>query len=110
MAKQLAHDVGYIYIDSGAMYRAVALHCMRQGWITNDDMDVESIESHIHTVQLKFVLNDTGYAEIYLNGENVESAIRSLEVSMERAVSVHFLRCAKTWSGSNSRWVLKKVS
>ncbi|HOG05440.1 MAG TPA: (d)CMP kinase [Paludibacter sp.] len=81
MAKQLAHDVGYIYIDSGAMYRAVALHCMRQGWITNDDMDVESIESHIHTVQLKFVLNDTGYAEIYLNGENVESAIRSLEVS-----------------------------
>jgi len=81
MAKQLAHDVGYIYIDSGAMYRAVALYCMRQGWITKDDMDVKSIESQIHTVQLKFVLNDTGYAEIYLNGENVESAIRTLEVS-----------------------------
>jgi len=81
MAKQLAHDVGYIYIDSGAMYRAVALYCMRRGWITSDNMDIESIESQIHTVQLKFVLNDTGYAEIYLNGENIESAIRTLEVS-----------------------------
>jgi len=81
MAKQLAHDVGYIYIDSGAMYRAVALHAMHQGWITDSDMDVNSIENQIHTVHLKFALNDAGRAEMYLNGENVESAIRTLEVS-----------------------------
>lgn len=81
MAKQLAHDVGYIYIDSGAMYRAVALHAMHQGWITENDMDINSIENQIHTVHLKFVLNDAGRAEMYLNGENVESAIRTLEVS-----------------------------
>jgi CMP/dCMP kinase len=81
MAKQLAHDVGYIYVDTGAMYRAVALFCMRNGWMDNLNMDIENIENHIGTIQLKFKINKEGKAEIYLNDENVENQIRSLEVS-----------------------------
>lgn len=81
MAKQLAHEVGYIYVDTGAMYRAVSLYCMRNGWMDAENMDVDRIESNIGTVNLEFKLNDQGKAEIYLNGENVEKEIRTLEVS-----------------------------
>jgi cytidylate kinase len=81
MAKQLAHEVGYIYVDTGAMYRAVSLYCMRNGWMDAESMDVESIESNIGSIQLEFIKNQQGKAEIYLNGENVEAEIRTLEVS-----------------------------
>lgn len=81
MAKQLAEDVGYIYVDTGAMYRAVALYFMRKGWITEHAMDEEKIAKHITAIKLAFQLNDKGKAEIYLNDENVENAIRNLEVS-----------------------------
>lgn len=81
MAKQLAHEVGYIYVDTGAMYRAVSLYCMRNGWMDAESMDVESIESNIGSIQLQFKNNQQGKAEIYLNGENVEAEIRTLEVS-----------------------------
>lgn len=81
MAKQLAKDAGYIYVDTGAMYRAVSLFCMRNGWMDSNHMDVENIERHIHQIQLEFRVNTDGKAEMYLNGENVEHLIRSLEVS-----------------------------
>lgn len=81
MAKQLAKDVGYIYVDTGAMYRAVALYCVRNGWITEDSMDVEMIEKHVHTINLLFKKRDGVLADIYLNGENVESQIRTLDIS-----------------------------
>lgn len=81
MAKQLAKDAGYIYVDTGAMYRAVSLFCMRNGWMDSVHMDVENIERHIHQIQLEFRVNADGKAEMYLNGENVEHLIRSLEVS-----------------------------
>lgn len=81
MAKQLAHEVGYIYVDTGAMYRAVSLYCMRNGWMDAESMDVESIESNIGSIRLEFIKNQQGKAEIYLNGENVEAEIRTLEVS-----------------------------
>ena len=81
MAKKLASDAGYIYVDTGAMYRAVSLFCMRNGWMDELQMDVESIEQHIGQIHLAFEINAEGKAEIYLNGENVESQIRSLEVS-----------------------------
>lgn len=81
MAKQLAHEVGYIYVDTGAMYRAVSLYCMRNGWMDAESLDVESIESNIGSIQLQFKNNQQGKAEIYLNGENVEAEIRTLEVS-----------------------------
>ncbi|MDD4198365.1 MAG: (d)CMP kinase [Paludibacter sp.] len=81
MAKQLARDVGYIYVDTGAMYRAVSLYCTRNGWMDAYNMDVESIEKNIGAVHLEFKINKQGKAEIFLNGENVEREIRSLEVS-----------------------------
>ena len=81
MAKQLAHDVGYIYVDTGAMYRAVSLYCMRNGWMDAEYMDVDSIEKNIGNIQLEFRINQQGKAEIHLNGENVEHEIRTLEVS-----------------------------
>lgn len=81
MAKKLAGDTGYIYVDTGAMYRAVSLFCMRNGWMDESYMDTESIEQHIGKIHLAFKINAEGKAEIYLNGENVENQIRSLEVS-----------------------------
>lgn len=81
MAKQLAADAGYIYVDTGAMYRAVSLFCMRNGWMSETHMDVDKIEKNIHKIHLAFQKNAEGKAEIYLNGENVEHQIRSLEVS-----------------------------
>ncbi|GAB1417076.1 (d)CMP kinase [Paludibacter sp.] len=81
MAKQLAREVGYIYVDTGAMYRAVSLFCYRNGWMTDDQMDVEKIEKNMSNIHLEFKINLKGTAEMYLNGENVESEIRSLEIS-----------------------------
>lgn len=81
MAKKLAAEAGYIYVDTGAMYRAVSLFCMRNGWMTPGHMDDEKIALHISEIHLEFKLNDAGKAEIFLNGENVEQEIRTLEIS-----------------------------
>ncbi|OJV42920.1 MAG: cytidylate kinase [Bacteroidales bacterium 36-12] len=81
MAKQLAHEVGYIYVDTGAMYRAVSLFCYRNGWMNDESMDIYSIEKNIENIQLEFRINKNGTAEIFLNGENVEKEIRTLEIS-----------------------------
>ena len=76
MAKILAHETGYIYVDTGAMYRAVSLFCIRNGWMTAAEMDVVAIEKHITEIQLEFRANENGKAEMYMNGENVENEIR----------------------------------
>lgn len=81
MAKALARETGYIYVDTGAMYRAVSLFCIRNGWITESEMNVELIEKNISTIQLEFKTNAEGKTEIYLNGENVETEIRTLTVA-----------------------------
>lgn len=81
MAKQLARNIGYIYVDTGAMYRAVALFCVRSGWMDDVYMDAKSIEQHIDQIHLEFKLNSKGLAEMYLNNENVEDQIRSLKIS-----------------------------
>lgn len=81
MAKILAHETGYIYVDTGAMYRAVSLFCIRNGWMTATEMDVVAIEKHITEIQLEFRANENGKAEMYMNGENVESEIRTLDVA-----------------------------
>lgn len=81
MARMLAREAGYIYVDTGAMYRAVALYCLRKGWISPGAMDEERIDSDIEGIRLEFRLRADGNADIYLNGENVEQQIRSLEVS-----------------------------
>lgn len=82
VAKQLAKQLGYVYVDTGAMYRAVALFASRNGYIDSSKFDSEALIQKLPEITLKFVFNpDLGFAEIYLNGENVEKEIRTMEVS-----------------------------
>lgn len=84
VAKQLARQLGYIYVDSGAMYRAVTLFAMRKLFVTEKHFDKESIIRYLPFITVKFVFDKRlGYGEIYLNGENVEREIRLLEVSRQ---------------------------
>ena len=82
MAKDLAREVGYIYIDSGAMYRAVTLYCLNNGLFTPEGIDTVRLEADMPNIQISFQLNpETGRPMTYLNGENVEDRIRTMEVS-----------------------------
>ncbi len=82
LAKHLAKEIGYVYVDTGAMYRAVAYYAMIQGLIDKKHFDKKGLISDLDTIDLRFEFNtELGYAEIFLNGENVESFIRSIEVS-----------------------------
>lgn len=96
MAKELAKKVGYIYVDTGAMYRAVALYCMR-----NDMLDAEGnvladkLKDAMPQVNVSFRLNEeTGRPDTYLNGERVEDIIRSIEVSgnVSKVAAIPFVR------------------
>ena len=81
MAKELAKNVGYVYVDTGAMYRAVSLFGLRNGIITDDTIDETRLQQAMHNIQIGFKTNADGKQETYLNGENVESLIRTLEVA-----------------------------
>ena len=82
MAKDLAREVGYIYVDSGAMYRAVTLWALRQNYFNGNEINTEALEKDMPGISITFRLNDeTRLPETYLNDENVEKEIRSLEVS-----------------------------
>ena len=82
VAKQLARALGYVYVDTGAMYRAVALFAMRNQFIGEDFFQKEKLIESLADVQLNFHFNaEKGFAEMYLNGENVEQEIRTMEVS-----------------------------
>ncbi|MEM6718128.1 MAG: (d)CMP kinase [Bacteroidota bacterium] len=82
IAKQLAKELEYIYVDTGAMYRAVTLYALRKEYINAERFSVNDLVGDLDNIQLHFVYNDTlGFAEIYLNGENVEKEIRTLRVS-----------------------------
>ncbi|MGB5273082.1 MAG: (d)CMP kinase, partial [Flavobacteriaceae bacterium] len=73
---------GYVYVDTGAMYRAVTLFAMRNGFVGEDNSNFEALVRLLPKIHLNFVFNKTlGYSEMYLNGENVEQEIRKLEVS-----------------------------
>jgi cytidylate kinase len=81
-AKAIARELNYIYIDSGAMYRAVTLYCLRKGYISKDNFNKPGIINNLESMHIDFVFNrDKGEYETYLNSENVESEIRSLEVT-----------------------------
>lgn len=82
MAKQLAQSLGYIYVDSGAMYRTIALYAMRKGYIVSSGVDVPALIGDLNKISITFQYNDQkGYSDIFLNDENVSEAIRTLEVS-----------------------------
>lgn len=81
LAKALAKELSYVFIDTGAMYRAVALYFMRHQ-IAFDNMT--AVEEAIQSIRLHFVFNEsTGKSDMYLNGENVELAIREMKVSQK---------------------------
>ena len=82
LAKQLAKYLGYVYVDTGAMYRAVTYFSMHNDIISNTHFDIEKLKNELKNINLQFVFNsDLGFAEIYLNDVNVESEIRKIEVS-----------------------------
>jgi cytidylate kinase len=82
VAKQLAKHLGYIYVDSGAMYRAITWFAIQNKFIDASHFNVEGLVSQLHNVNISFVFNkDLGFAEVYLNGINVEKEIRTMEVS-----------------------------
>ena len=82
LAKQLAKELEYVYVDTGAMYRAVALFAMQNNFIGAAFFNKELLIVALPNIQLEFKFNaDLGFAEMYLNGENVEKQIRTIEVS-----------------------------
>ena len=82
LAKQLAKHLGYVYVDTGAMYRAVAYFAMKSEFINNDHFDKLSLVNSLPNIKLHFQFNPKlGFAEMYLNNENIEKQIRTLEVS-----------------------------
>ena len=81
LAKDLANSLHYIFIDSGAMYRAVTLYCLRQGWVKGDSIEKEKIVEALDQIQLDFALDDKGVKVILLNEENCEEEIRQGHVA-----------------------------
>jgi cytidylate kinase len=82
MAKSLAQELGYIYIDSGAMYRVVTLYALRNGLIINGVPDRENLIAGLKNIKITFKWDEIlGKNTTFLNGENVEEEIRRLEVS-----------------------------
>ncbi|MBO7568935.1 MAG: (d)CMP kinase [Bacteroidaceae bacterium] len=84
MAKQLAKDIGYVYVDTGAMYRAVTLYAMRNGMYPEEGIKEEELKAAVEAgkIQITFKFNaETGRPDTYLNGEKVEDEIRQMEVS-----------------------------
>lgn len=82
IAKQLAKALDYVYVDTGAMYRAVTLFAMRNGFIGEGSENIQALIKSLPKIKLVFKYSkDLGYSEMYLNGENVEKEIRSLDVS-----------------------------
>lgn len=95
LAKQLARELGYVYIDSGAMYRAITLYFLRNHTDWTAPEEVTRALSHIH---LEFIANHkTGQSEIYLNGENVEYIIRDLVVA-EKVSEVAAIRLVREFA------------
>lgn len=95
MAKDLAREIGYVYIDSGAMYRVVTLFALKEGMLTKDAFDTEALQKRMGDIRISFRLNaETGKPDTYLNDTCVENQIRTLEVSqhVSRVAAIGFVR------------------
>lgn len=93
MAKKLAAETGYIYVDTGAMYRAVSLHCIQKGILTESGIDQTTLKDEISKLTISFQTHN-GKSEVYLNGVNIENEIRTLEVAngASRVSTIGFVR------------------
>ena len=98
MAKDLAREIGYIYVDTGAMYRSVTLFAMRNGLFNADDtIKTDELEARMGEINISFKLNEqTGRPDTFLNGERVEDEIRTIEVSrhVSPIAALPFVRAA----------------
>ena len=95
MAKDLAREIGYIYIDSGAMYRAVTLFCIETGLFNEKEVDTERLKEEINHIRVSFLLDpNTGRPRTQLNGTDVEDRIRTMEVSSRVSIiaAIDFVR------------------
>lgn len=95
MAKSLARSIGYLYFDSGAMYRAVSLFCLQQGLFADGSIDVEALRARMNEIKIAFEADPvTKNSVTLLNGVNVEKEIRSLEVSriVSKVAALDFVR------------------
>ncbi|MFH1321123.1 MAG: (d)CMP kinase [Bacteroidota bacterium] len=82
LAKDMANRLGYAYIDTGAMYRAFTLYCLRNKIIADENININKIDEALKNINIFFRHNpDTNISETYLNGENIENAIRQMPVS-----------------------------
>jgi len=82
IAKQLAKHLGYVYVDTGAMYRTVALYAIENNLIIDKTIQESELISHLENINITFKYNSSlGFSEVYLNGINVESKIRGMRVS-----------------------------
>lgn len=82
IAKKLAQALNYVYVDSGAMYRAVTYFAIQKGIISNGEVSIEDLIKALPEIQISFKYNeDLGFSETYLNGENVTKAIRTMDIS-----------------------------
>lgn len=82
MARSLAEMIGYTYVDTGAMYRAVTLYCLQNDLIRSQEVNEEEIKQALPYINISFCINkETGRPETFLNGENVEKEIRSMKVA-----------------------------
>ncbi|WP_459209310.1 (d)CMP kinase [Aquimarina rhabdastrellae] len=82
VARRLAKELGYVYVDTGAMYRSVTLYAMQKDLIDKEHFDSHTLIQVLSEIQIRFEINkDSGRNEVVLNGKNVEREIRSLEVS-----------------------------
>ena len=97
MAKSLAKEIGYIYIDRGAMYRAVTLYCIENGLIEDGEIRTEILKEDLKRINISFKINaETGQPDTYLNAENVENKIRTMLVSsmVSQVSALDFVRSA----------------
>ncbi len=97
MAKVLAKNIGYAYIDTGAMYRAVTLYCINNNLIDGDTVDTEKLQKEIDQIEISFGVNqETGASQTLLNGINVEKEIRDMKVSSKVSIvaAIPFVRHA----------------
>ncbi len=81
MSKELAKRLGYVYVDTGAMYRGVTLYCLRNNLILNNIVDEQALGKEINNIAISFGIDEDGAQYLTLNGENVEKEIRGMEVS-----------------------------
>ena len=82
LAKQIAKELGYVYVDTGAMYRGITYYAMQHQLVSEQYLDKEGLIAQLPQIKLQFKFNPTlGFAEMYVNEINVEQAIRTIEVS-----------------------------